>query len=83
MSESRTRPAASSFIASRVAPLSSPTDGWASSTRIARVSTGIAPRIGIRIVRAGPENSISLSRGGCWGTRVARPCSGTKLTSAR
>jgi hypothetical protein len=47
------------------------------STRIARVSTGIAPRMGIRIVRAGPENSISLSRGGCCGTHVARPCNGT------
>ena len=80
VSESRTRPAATSFIASNVAPLSRPTDGWASSTRIARVSTGMAPRIGIRIVRAGPENSTSLSRGGCWGTQVARPCRGTKLT---
>ena len=75
------RPAATSFIASRVAPLSSPTDGCASSTRIARVSTGIAPRIGIRIVREGPENSTSLNRGGWLGTHVARPCNGTKLTA--
>ena len=75
------RPAATSFIASSVAPLSSPTDGCASSTRIARVRTGMAPRIGIRMVRAGPENSISLSLGGWLGTQVARPCNGTKLTA--
>ncbi len=81
-SESRIRPAATSFIASRVAPLSSPTDGWASSARIARVSTGIAPRIGNRIVRVGAENSTSLSRGGCRGIQVARPCNGTKLIRA-
>ena len=46
---------------------------------IALVSTGMAPRMGIRMVRVGPENSTSLSRGGWLGTQVARPCNGTKL----
>ena len=81
VSESRILPAATSFIAISVAPLSRPTDGCASSTRIARVSTGIAPRMGIRIVRVGPENSTSLRRGGWLGTQVARPCKGTKLNA--
>jgi hypothetical protein len=58
------RPAATSFIASIVAALNNVTDACASPARSARVRTGIAPRIGSRIVRCGPLNSISLSRGG-------------------
>ena len=77
---SRIRPAATSRIAIRVAPPSSVTEGCASSARSARVSTGMAPRIGIRSVRRWSVNSISLSRGGVRGTQVAGPWRGTKLT---
>ena len=78
----RILPAAISLSASTVAPPSNPTDGCASSARSARLSTGIAPRIGSRTTRDGPVNSTSLSRGGCAATKVAGPCNGTKLTGA-
>ena len=83
----RIRPAATSLSASNVAPPSSPTEGCASSARSARLSTGIAPRIGSRTTRSRaapgpPVNSTSLSRGGCVTVRVAGPCNGTKLTVA-